>query len=70
MGLRGPKSRTQLAVVRAQPDPNTRRTEIKVPKPPSHLGEPECDLWNAILREYQVDGGAAYAVLRTALEPV
>jgi hypothetical protein len=63
MGIRGRKSRAELALVPFQLEGNRPHPASTAPKPPSHLGEPERQIWAGIFRDYNLSADVATAVL-------
>jgi P27 family predicted phage terminase small subunit len=66
MRQRGRKSAAQLSVL---PRPHLAATSPAddPPSPPDHLGEPERQIWNDVVRDFR-GTGAAFAVLTSGLE--
>jgi len=67
MKQRGRKSKTQLRVVGSKPKLVTSNNLDDPPRPPNHLGEPEQQIWNAVIGDWK-GNGASYFVLLSGLE--
>jgi P27 family predicted phage terminase small subunit len=67
MKQRGRKSQTQLRVVGSKPKLGTSNNPGDPPRPPNHLGEPEQQIWNAVIGDWK-GNGASYFVLLSGLE--
>jgi P27 family predicted phage terminase small subunit len=68
MGARGRKSAASLSVVGFQPATHHPRPPAGPPAPPEHLGAPERQIWNDVLRDYELTARVSLAVLSTSLE--
>jgi P27 family predicted phage terminase small subunit len=65
---RGRKSRAALELSHPQPANDRPHPAFDPPQPPSHLGEPERQIWADVFSDYELESKASIAVLATSLE--
>lgn len=58
MRQRGRKSAAAMAAIAAYPDVDRPRPPYDPPRPPQHLAEPERQLWDDLVRSYQLECAA------------
>ena len=67
MRQRGRKSAASLSVLRGPSLVASQPIKDDLPPPPAHLGDPERQIWNDVVRDWQ-GTSASYAVLVAGLE--